>query len=93
MLLFPLYSALGNYGVFRAFQIPTKNELNCPGLPDNVCTQAVRSKLLQGQEEIENAEWDKIIQEKNFATASANLTWPLLPVEKLARQTKLLRLK
>ena len=87
--ILPLYSALGNYGVFSGVPNPDPNTNSIvPVLPDNVSTQAVRSKLLQGQEEIANAEWDKIIQEKNFATASANLTWPLFTGGKISAANK-----
>jgi outer membrane protein TolC len=87
--ILPLYSALGNYGVFSGVPNPdpTTNSI-VPILPDNVSTQAVRSKLLQGEEEIANAEWDKTIQEKNFATASANLTWPLFTGGKISAANK-----
>jgi len=85
----PLYNTLGNYGVFSGVPNPdpTTNAI-VPVLPDNVSTQAVRQQLLQGEEKIANAEWDKIIQEKNFATVNANLTWPLFTGGKISAANK-----
>lgn len=74
----PLYSALGNYGVFSGVPNPDPNTNQLvPVLPDDVSTSAIREKLLEGGEEIANANWDEIIQEKNFATVSADVIWPL----------------
>lgn len=74
----PLYSTLGNYGVFNGVPNPdpATNQI-VPVLPDNLSTSAVREKLLAAGEEIANANWDKVIQEKNFATVSADIMWPL----------------
>jgi outer membrane protein TolC len=74
----PLYSTLGNYGVFSGVPNPDPNTNQLvPILPDNMSTAAVREKLLEGGQEIANASWDEIIQEKNFATVSADVMWPL----------------
>ncbi|WP_423130302.1 TolC family protein [Gaoshiqia sp. Z1-71] len=74
----PLYSALGNYGVFSGVPNPdpATNSL-MPVLPDDISTAAVRRQLLEGQQAIQAADWDKMIQEERFASLSANLTWPL----------------
>ncbi len=74
----PLYTTLGNYGVFSGVPNPdpTTNQA-VPILPDNLSTSAVREKLLAAGEEIDNANWDEVIQEKNFATVSADLAWPI----------------
>ena len=74
----PLYNTLGNYGVFSGVPNPDPNTNQMlPVLPDNVSTQVVREKLLEGEQEIASANWDQIIQEKNFATVSADIMWPL----------------
>ncbi len=74
----PLYDALGNYGVFSGVSNPdpATNSI-MPVLPDEMSTAAVRQKLLEGGAAVEGAEWDKMIQEKNFATVSANFMWPI----------------
>ena len=74
----PLYSTLGNYGDFSGVPNPDPaTNPAVPVLPDNVSTAAVREKLLAAGEEINNANWDQVIQEKNFATVSADVAWPL----------------
>lgn len=74
----PLYDALGNYGVFSGVPNPdpTTNKF-LPVLPDNISTQAVRQKLLAGEETVANGDWDITIQNKNFATVSADFIWPV----------------
>lgn len=74
----PLYSTLGNYGVFSGVPNPdpATNQV-VPVLPDNLSTSAVRENLLAASEEISNANWDQVIQEKNFATVSADIMWPI----------------
>ena len=74
----PLYSTLGTYGEFSGVPNPdpTTNTI-LPILPDNISTAAVREQLLEGGQEIANANWDEVIQEKNFATVSADVMWPL----------------
>lgn len=74
----PLYNTLGNYGVFSGVPNPdpATNPM-LPTLPDDVSTTVVRKKLLDAEEAINAAEWDKMIQEKNFATVSAGFVWPV----------------
>lgn len=74
----PLYNTLGNYGVFSGVPNPdpaTNQAL--PVLPDGMSTTAVREKLLQGGSEIAGADWNQVIQEKSFATVSADIMWPI----------------
>lgn len=74
----PLYQTLGSFGVFSGVPNPdpaTNGIL--PVLPDNISTQAVRKKMLDGLNAVNNAEWDLTIQEKQFATLSAGFMWPL----------------
>ncbi|MCY1721300.1 TolC family protein [Prolixibacteraceae bacterium Z1-6] len=70
----PVYSALGNYGVFSGVPNPGN-----PGtvLPDDVSTAVVRQQLLDAEQTIMAGEWDKMIQEKNFAAVTANVMWPI----------------
>lgn len=74
----PLYEALGKYGNFSGVPNPDpKTSSVLPVLPDNLSTQAVRTSLLNGEAKINAAEWDKMIQEKQFASVNANVVWPL----------------
>lgn len=74
----PLYEALGKYGNFSGVPNPNpKTSSVLPVLPDNLSTQAVRTSLLNGEAKINAAEWDKMIQEKQFASVNANVVWPL----------------
>jgi outer membrane protein TolC len=85
----PLYTTLGNYGVFSGVPNPdpATNPV-MPILPDNVSTQVVRQKLLEGGEHIANANWVETIQEKNFATVSADFLWPVFTGGKINNATK-----
>jgi len=76
--ILPLYNTLGNYGVFSGVPNPdpATNQL-VPVLPDNISTKVVRGELLKGAEQVANAEWEDVIQEKNFATVSTDLVWPI----------------
>jgi outer membrane protein TolC len=69
----PLYSTLANYGNFSGVINPSTGT----PLPDSYSTQAVRGKLQNGLTEIESANWDKVIQEKQFGVVAANFQWPL----------------
>ena len=61
-----LYEILGKYGNF-----------SITGLPDNIATQNVRAKMLDGLNKVNNGEWDKMIQEKQFGAIDATFNWPL----------------
>ena len=85
----PLYTTLGNYGVFSGVPNPDPNTNSVmPVLPDNLSTQAVRQKLLEGGEEIANANWVETIQDKNFATVSADFLWPVFTGGKINSANK-----
>jgi len=74
----PLYGALANYGVFSGVANPDPATASMmPVLPDNISTAAVREQLAEGLIEVENAEWNKVIQESQFGMVSANVAWPL----------------
>ena len=74
----PLYNTLGTYGVFSGVPNPdpATNQV-LPVLPDNMSTAAVRDKLLEAGQEIQAGDWDRMIQEKNFASVSAGFVWPI----------------
>lgn len=74
----PLYQTMGTYGNFSGVPNPDPNTAGVmPVLPDNISTQVVRSELMKGAEKVNNAEWEVMIQERYFATLSANVTMPL----------------
>jgi outer membrane protein TolC len=74
----PLYETLGKYGNFSGVPNPDPATSGVmPTLPDNVSTKVIRSKLLEGEAAINAGEWDKMIQEKQFATVNANVVWPI----------------
>jgi outer membrane protein TolC len=74
----PLYEILGKYGNFSGVPNPDPNTSGVmPTLPDNISTQILRTKIQEGQAAINAAEWDKMIQEKQFAAVNANFIWPL----------------
>ena len=74
----PLYEALGKYGNFSGVPNPDPNTSGVmPVLPDKVSTQIIRGKIQEGQVTMNAGEWDKMIQEKQFATLNANFIWPL----------------
>ncbi len=74
----PLYDALGHFGNFSGVPNPDPNTSGMlPVLPDNLSTQAVRAKLLEGEAKINASEWNQMIQEKQFVAVNANFVWPL----------------
>lgn len=74
----PLYETLGKYGNFSGVPNPDPATSGVmPTLPDNVSTKVIRGNLLEGEVAINAAEWDKMIQEKQFATVNANVVWPI----------------
>lgn len=90
----PLYNTLGNYGVFNGVPNPDPTTSSImPTLPDNVSTAVVREQLLEAGQNIENAEWDQIIQEKNFALLSANFALPIYTGGKIKGANKAAEIK
>ncbi len=85
----PIYDVLGNYGVFSGVPNPDPaTNAALPILPDDMSTAAVRQNLRDAGEEVANAEWDQMIQEKNFATVSADFVWPVFTGGKIAGANK-----
>lgn len=74
----PLYGALGNFGVFSGVPNPDPNTSGVmPFLPDNISTTIVREQLLDGLNTVNSAEWNQIIQKKQFGLVSAGFTFPI----------------
>lgn len=85
----PLYSALGNYGVFSGVPNPDPSTSDImPFLPDEVSTSAVRQQLLEGLNTINASEWNQIIQKKQFGTVSAGFSLPLYTGGKIRTANK-----
>lgn len=90
----PLYSTLANYGVFSGVPNPDPSTSGVmPVLPDNISTQAVRGRLNEGLTQIQNAEWDKMIQKKQFGAVAATLQWPLYAGGKIRAANKVAKIE
>jgi len=90
----PLYSALGNYGVFSGVPNPDPNTNGVmPYLPDDISTAAVRQQLLDGLTEIEAHDWNQTIQEKQFGVVNASFTLPLYTGGKIRTANKAAKIK
>ena len=98
----PLYDALGKFGNFSG--VPMINPAT--GLPvidpstgnpmilnPEQSTQAIRGMMLEGKDKVMAGEWDKMIQEKQFATLSANISWPIYVGGKIRAANKAASLK
>lgn len=92
-----LYEYLGNYGVFD--NVPYINPqtgqpvLNpATGQPiildQTNSTAAIRNGFSETAEEIASHNWDQTIQEKTFATISANVAWPIFTGGKIMAANK-----
>jgi outer membrane protein TolC len=90
----PLYGALSRYGNFSGVPNPdpATNQV-LPILPDNMSTQAVRSQLASGLTQIQNAEWDKMIQKKEFGVVAATFQWPLFVGGKIGVANKVSKIE
>lgn len=85
----PLYSALSKYGNFSGVPNPDPaTNQYVPVLPDNLSTQAVRNQLQTGLTQIQSAEWDKMIQKKQFGTVAATVQLPLYAGGKIQAANK-----
>jgi outer membrane protein TolC len=73
----PLYSALANYGVFSdvPYQIPGTSTVI--KLDQTASTTAVRQQLQTGLTQIQSANWDEMIQRKQFGVVAATMMWPI----------------
>lgn len=90
----PIYSALGNYGVFSGVPNPDPTTSGVmPYLPDDISTAVVRQQFLDGLDEINAAEWDQTIQKKQFGTVSASFTLPLYTGGKIRTANQAAKIK
>ena len=92
-----LYEYLGNYGVFSdvpyidpATGVPVVNPATGEPviLDQTYSTAAVREGFSETADELAAAEWDRTIQDKYFATASADVTWPVFTGGKIRAANK-----
>ena len=79
----PLYEALGNYGNFSGVSV-SDGSGGMITLSDDMSTAAVRGKLNEGLEEINAADWDQMIQKKQFGMISAGFSWALFTGGKIS---------
>lgn len=90
----PLYQTLGSYGVFSGVPNPDPaTNTIMPVLPDNISTQVVRKKMIEGLNTIKNAEWDLTIQERQFAMLNAGFFWPLFTGGKINAANRAAQIK
>lgn len=78
----PLYETLGNYGNFSGVLSGSTT------LPDAMSTAVIRQQMLEASEQINLANWDQTIQEKQFASLSANIAWPIYAGGKISVANK-----
>ena len=90
----PLYSALGHYGKFGGVPNPDpKTSGVIPYLPDDISTAAVRGKMLEGLNTVNNGEWIQTIQEKRFGMVNAGFVLPLFTGGKINAVNKAAKIK
>lgn len=98
----PLYDALGKFGNFSGVPAmdPNTGQMiinpstgNPVILDDATSTMAVRGQLIDGKAKVEAGDWNKLIQKKQFATLSANISWPIYVGGKIRAANKAARLK
>jgi len=87
--ILPVYDVLGNYGVFSGVPNPDpRTNTVMPTLPEEYSTPAVRQQLLEGEKAVASANWDQVIQEKNFASVTADIVWPIYTGGKIQAANK-----
>ena len=90
----PLYSTLGHYGKFGGVPNPDpKTNGVMPYLPDDVSTSIVRSKMLDGLNTVNSADWVQTIQAKNFGMVNAGFVFPLFTGGKINAANKAAKIK
>jgi len=86
----PLYSTLGQYGNFSG--APTGNPA-IQAIVDAKTTEAVRSELNAGLAQIEAADWNTVIQKKQFGMVDVNASWVLYAGGKIRAANKIAELQ
>jgi len=89
----PLYETLGKYGNFSNVPYLPAGSTTPIILPDAQSTAAVRGELQKGLTTIQSAEWDRMIQEKNFGMVSANFVMPLFMGGKIRAANRAARIE
>jgi outer membrane protein TolC len=90
----PLYNTLGHYGKFGGVPNPDPNTNGTmPYLPDDVSTAAIRAKMLEGLNAVNNADWITTIQEKKFGMVNAGFVIPLYTGGKINAANKAAKIK
>ena len=90
----PLYSALGHYGKFGGVPNPDpKTNTVMPYLPDDISTTAIRGKMLEGLDAVNNGEWIQTIQEKQFGMVNAGFVMPIYTGGKINAANKAAKIK
>lgn len=85
----PLYGALSKYGVFAGVPNPDPaTNGSMPILPQEISTLLVRDQFAAGLQQIENANWNKLIQKGHFGTLSAGIQWPIFAGGKINAANK-----
>ena len=90
----PLYSALGHYGKFGGVPNPDpKTNGVMPYLPDDISTAALRGKMLEGLNTVNNGDWIQTIQEKRFGMVNAGFVFPLFTGGKINAANQAAKIK
>ena len=92
--IIPLYQVNGNYGLFSGVLNPDPATSRVmPVLSDDISTQVVRKKLLDGLNAVKEGQWDLTIQERQFSTLTAGFMWPIFTGGKINAATRAAHIK
>lgn len=90
----PLYSTLAKYGTFTGVPNPDPNtNPYVPILPDSISTAVVRQKMNEALHQVEEGDWNPVLQKKQFATLDANAQWVLYAGGKVRSANKYMGLE
>lgn len=90
----PLYQTLGTYGKFSGVANPDPATSGVmPVFSDEISTQIVRGKLLEGLNTVNSAEWVKTIQKKQFGVLSAGFMMPVYTGGKINAANKAAKIR
>lgn len=90
----PLYETLGQYGNFSDVPNPDPATQDVmPVLPQDQSTEAIRGQMMDAAHMLNSKNWNRTIQEKQFATVSARFKWPVFTGGKIDAANKTAALK
>ncbi len=90
----PLYQTLGTYGKFSGVANPDPATSGVmPVFSDELSTQIVRGKMLEGLSAVNSAEWVKTIQKKQFGVVSAGFMMPVYTGGKINAANRAARIR